>query len=218
MPVIRLEGKSVRFAVAMRRRRRHPAIAIAEDGSFLVLLPADADPGDAVRLLRQESRWVLAHLSPPRSFAEGTMVPVLGEPWPLTWVDRPGRTKGRVELPRGAAHPREALVQWYRDLAERVFLARLAYFAPRIGVDYGPVWIRDYKSRWGCCHSSGRIGLNWRLVQAPPPILDYVVVHELCHRQVPNHGPDFYRRVAALLPEWKTARRWLNREGFRLYW
>lgn len=218
MPVMQLQGRRIRYTVVVRPRRRHAAIALAADGSFTVLLPRGMDVAEAERLLRQDRAWVLAHLKAPRSFGEGARVPVLGEAWSLAWVDHPGRTPGRVELPAGIADPRSALVAWYMDLATRVFGERLAHFAPRIGVDYGPLRIRDFKSRWGSCHSSGRIALNWRLVQAPASVVDYVVVHELCHRLVPHHGPAFYRQVESALPGWKSARRWLSAEGFRLDW
>lgn len=218
MPVVWLKDRAVAYAVEVRPRRRHPAITIGGDGSLVVLLPAGGEQHDAERLMHRHQTWVLAHAQPLRSFSEGERFSVLGEDWPIAFVERPHRTAGVIELPVGADDPRAHLIAWYVTLGEGVFGERLAHFAPGLGVDYGPVWIRDFKSRWGYCHPNGRIGLNWRLMQAPRPVIDYVVVHELCHRRVPNHGPKFYRLVASVHREWESARRWLNTEGFRLYW
>jgi predicted metal-dependent hydrolase len=85
--------------------------------------------------------------------------------------------------------------------------------APAIGVTYGRVQIRDQRTRWGSCSSRGTLSFNWRLALAPLEVLDYVVVHELCHLREPNHSARFWQLVASRRPGWRAQRDWLTRHG-----
>ena len=85
--------------------------------------------------------------------------------------------------------------------------------APGLGVSYRDVRIRDQRTRWGSCSSTGSLSFNWRLALAPFEVLDYVVVHELCHLREPNHSPRFWKLVASRRPGWRRRRDWLNRHG-----
>ena len=97
--------------------------------------------------------------------------------------------------------------------AKRVIPARVAWYAPRVGVDYGRISIRTQKSRWGSCSSRGNLNFNCLLMLAPAEVLDYVVVHELCHRLEMNHSPRFWAEVERNCPDWKASRRWLHDHG-----
>ena len=88
--------------------------------------------------------------------------------------------------------------------------------APAIGVEYRQVQIRDQRTRWGSCSSSGTLSFNWRLALAPFEVLDYIVVHELCHLREPNHSPRFWRLVASRRPAWRRHDAWLVRHGAEL--
>ena len=84
---------------------------------------------------------------------------------------------------------------------------------PVIGVKCEKWTIRYMKTRWGSCSSRGNLNFNWRLMLAPPRVLDYVVVHELCHRKHMDHSPAFWQEVGNLLPDYKTLRKWLKDNG-----
>ena len=88
--------------------------------------------------------------------------------------------------------------------------------ADRLGVSYGRVVVRDQRTRWGSCSSRGTLSFNWRLALAPPDVLDYVVVHELCHLREPNHSPRFWRLVEDARPEYARHERWLKDHGWEL--
>jgi predicted metal-dependent hydrolase len=90
------------------------------------------------------------------------------------------------------------------------------YFAPLVGVDYRRITIRSQKTRWGSCSSSGNLNFNCLLLLAPPEVLDYVVVHELCHRKEMNHAPRFWAEVGRVLPDYKKRNKWLKENGSRL--
>lgn len=106
-----------------------------------------------------------------------------------------------------------------KQLAEKarpLISQRAAYFAPLVGVSYGRITIRAQRTRWGSCSSQGNLNFNCLLVLAPPEVLDYVVVHELCHRKQLNHSPAFWNEVAKVLPNYQVHRNWLKTEGSAL--
>ena len=96
------------------------------------------------------------------------------------------------------------------ERAKRIFPERTAYFAKRMGVDYGRIPIREQKTRWGSCSSKGNLNFNWKLVLLAPELLDYVVVHELAHRREMNHSKNFWKIVEAELPDYRERRRRLK--------
>jgi predicted metal-dependent hydrolase len=85
--------------------------------------------------------------------------------------------------------------------------------APELGVEPARIQIRDQRSRWGSCSTRGTLSFNWRLVLAPFDVLDYVVVHELCHLREPNHSRRFWNLVEERRPEWRSHRDWLHEHG-----
>lgn len=98
----------------------------------------------------------------------------------------------------------------------QVIPARVAHFAPRVGVTYGRIALRCQKTRWGSCSAAGNLNFNVLLMLAPPEVLDYVVVHELCHRIEMNHSPRFWALVAAHDPGYRAHRTWLKQHGSTL--
>ena len=106
----------------------------------------------------------------------------------------------------------EEIRQLKKD-ARRVFAERAAYYAPKIGVDYGKIFIRAQKTKWGSCSAEGNLSFNYLLMLAPPEVLDSVVVHELCHRKEMNHSPRFYADVLRVYPDYKKHYRWLKENG-----
>src|SRR5262249_18354306 len=92
---------------------------------------------------------------------------------------------------------------------------RAAYYAPLLAVEMPTIRLSNASTRWGSCHPDGRMHLNWRLIQMPLCLIDYVVAHELAHLHEPNHSPRFWRHVAAVMPDHKVRRRTLRTEGAR---
>ncbi len=106
-----------------------------------------------------------------------------------------------------------------REMAERlapVLKARVEYFSPLVGVRYGRLTIRSQKTRWGSCSGKGNLNFNCLLALAPPEVLDYIVVHELCHRKELNHSPAFWEEVGKVLPGYKVQQQWLKDNGAAL--
>lgn len=100
--------------------------------------------------------------------------------------------------------------------AKHLVCQRVAHFAPLVGVSYSRITIRAQRTRWGSCSSMGNLNFNCLLALTPPEVLDYVVVHELCHRKQLNHSPAFWNEVANVLPNYQAHRNWLKTEGSAL--
>ena len=104
----------------------------------------------------------------------------------------------------------------YREAARARFESRVSYYHRTTGGCYTSITVRDQKSRWGSCSSRGTLSFNYRLIFAPSVILDYVVVHELCHLTHMNHSKDFWDMVASVMPEYREYRKWLREHGHEL--
>ncbi len=99
------------------------------------------------------------------------------------------------------------------DQAKRIIPPRVEFYARQTGVSYGRITIRSQHTRWGSCSGKGNLNFNCLLVLAPTEVLDYVVVHELCHRKEMNHSARFWAEVAKILPGWSAQREWLRQNG-----
>lgn len=109
-----------------------------------------------------------------------------------------------------------ALEKRYRNAAKAYFPARVAYFHQFTGGQYTTITVRDQKSRWGSCSSRGTLSFNYRLMFAPPRVLDYVVVHELCHLTHMDHSKNFWNMVGEIMPDYKIYKSWLREHGQEL--
>lgn len=110
-----------------------------------------------------------------------------------------------------------ALEKRYRDAAKDYIPKRVNYYHQFTGGTFQKITIRDQKTRWGSCSSKGTLSFSFRLMMAPPRVLDYVVVHELCHLTHMNHSKDFWNMVASILPDYKEHRKWLKENGHTLH-
>ncbi len=124
------------------------------------------------------------------------------------WIEKHLAERG-PGLPPFTEAEREALVRKAKEIIPR----RVAHFAPLVGVDHGRITIRSQRSRWGSCSGKGNLNFNCLLVLAPGTVLDYVVVHELCHRKEMNHSAAFWAEVARVLPDYRERRAWLKENG-----
>ena len=125
------------------------------------------------------------------------------------WIEKHLEKQTAAQLPAFTAEQIQALARQARQtLPERV-----AYFAPLVGVTYGRITIRSQHTLWGSCSSKGNLNFNCLLMLTPPEVLDYVVVHELCHRKEMNHSARFWKGVERVLPDYCSRRGWLREQG-----
>ncbi len=230
--VLQFSDASLSYAIRASARRRTLSLELRADGSLTVATPQGLSLATIRAFVESRRAWVEAKralLKPataPRIFPEhGARLPYLGTELALNVSIAPARRAAcrcesgslLVKVPRDTAI-RPAIEAWYRRAAATHASARLAHFAPLVGRAARKLSIRAQRTRWGSCSARGAISLNWRLMQAPPEILDYVVVHELCHLLVPNHSPRFWAEVARVLPDWRERRAQLRQFGRSLPW
>lgn len=164
----------------------------------------------AIQIDRQGEVVVRAPRRCPKSYIDGFVTEK------QAWIERKREEIRRQEAERGNAFllpgtPEEEAL--YRAQAAEVFARKAAYYAARMGVTFQKITVRDQKTRWGSCSSKGNLNFNWRLVLAPVPVLDYVVIHELAHRREMNHSSRFWDIVGEMMPDYQIQRRWLRDHG-----
>ena len=223
--VVDLDGRTVPLRIRRHPRARQMTLRIDPiGGGAIVTLPAATPIDEGVAMVRRKAGWLLdrlAALAPRRAFAEGAVVPLLGEDHVIR--HRPdGRGVVRREAGRLVVHGRpehlaRRLTDWLKAEARRDFAARARPKADILGCRLGRVTVRDTRSRWGSCSTAGNLSCCWRLVLAPPFVVDYVVAHEVAHLKVRDHSPRFWRTVAELTGDVDGARAWLKRHGEALH-
>ena len=109
-----------------------------------------------------------------------------------------------------------AIERWYRRAARAEIAPRLDAAVARAGVAYTGLTIRGQRTRWASCSAGGAMSFNWRLLLAPEAVLDYVIEHEVCHLEVMDHSPRFWRLLEARVPDWRDHAKWLRRYGSTL--
>jgi predicted metal-dependent hydrolase len=223
----RLGAQRIEYTLKRSRRRSSITFTIDEDG-LRVGAPWRATQRHIESLLGSHALWIDRKLAewqarrrPPFLCKAGTTVMLLGEPLTLA-LDPARRLTGRDgnRLCVAADTPDPAVltarvVAWLRDAAQAWFEQRAACYAPALDVRVTAIRLSNAKTRWGTCHPDGRVHLNWRLIQMPAALIDYVVVHELAHLREPNHSRHFWRWVASILPDYEQRRVALRREGHR---
>jgi predicted metal-dependent hydrolase len=207
-------------------RARRYLLRIDTNGVARVTMPRWGRRAEARRFAEAHVAWIerqrarQLQRADARRIAPGELVLLRGVPCPLTVdvadaITRVALGELSYEVPAPADLNRTVRAM-LRELATRELPMRIQMLAAEHGITVSRVTIRDQHTRWGSCSPRGRISLNWRLVQMPDSVCDYVLVHELIHLRVANHSRRFWREVAAAYPEYELARAWLRRHGREL--
>ena len=216
-------GFSVEF-VRIRRARRY-IVRVRYDGTVRVTIPRGGSRAEGARFLQTESRWIeqerarilAAHVTP--SWTDGATMMLRGG---LVTLHITEEIQGRLTIQYGDraviasrtnGSVRSAIESDLRTLAREEIGRRLYELAAEHKLIVSGLTIRNQRSRWGSCSRTGRIALNYRLVQMPPHVSDYVIVHELMHLKEQNHSRRFWRLVEKACPDFRDAERWLRRHG-----
>ncbi len=222
---LELEGIAYRLSVNPRARRYGVRID-AGRREAVVVAPHTRHLGAALAFARSRSAWIGRHLGETQAasiaFAPGAVIPFEGRPTTLT--SEPGRRAARLAGPDVivAGGEGEAFSRRIEAFLRTKARARLgdctARHAARLGQPVPKVSLGDAGGRWGSCSPQrASIRYSWRLIMAPPEVLDYVAAHEVAHLIHPHHQPSFWAEVERLYGPWQDARAWLRREGARLH-
>ena len=180
----------------IRSNRKTLAIQINPDLSVTVRAPMYAPQSDIERILREKESWIQKHIEKIRE-QEAKKKETQGES-----VEREYLTNEEIKK--------------LADKALQHIPKRVSYYAKQIGVTYGKITIRNQKTRWGSCSSKGNLNFNCLLMLTPSEVIDYVVVHELCHRKEMNHSVAFWAEVEKVIPNYKEQVKWLKENGGKI--
>ena len=186
----------------IRSNRKTLAIQINPDLSVTVRAPIYASQREIGRILKEKEGWIQKHNEKIRE-QEAKRKEMYGEKGEY------GKSAEREYLSNEEIH----------KLAEKALEyipKRVSYFAKQIGVTYGKITIRNQKTRWGSCSSKGNLNFNCLLMLTPPEVIDYVVVHELCHRKEMNHSGAFWAEIEKVIPSYKEQVKWLKENGGKI--
>ena len=223
-----MPDKPVRPDQIRRSQRKTIALIIREDGSLEVRAPLRMTDAQIMEFVQSKQAWVRQRQTAVRSavpvhaYLAGEEFLFLGKTYPLQYVEKQ-RTmvqfSGKsIDLRiNGQPDAAEWIEGWYRLQAREYLTDRLAHYSRVCGFSYKSLRINGARTRWGSCNAQRKnLNFTWRLMMTPPEIVDYVVVHELCHLQHPNHSPEFWKEVGRILPDYKQRRKWLKENGLKL--
>lgn len=219
---LRVGGRTVRLAMVRNQRARRYVLRLQPDGSARVTVPRGGTKEEARRFAERQTDWIERQLvrqatqpSRPRSWEVGGEIYFRGERVRVEAVADGGNKQVRfgtetLHVPSTAGDLRPAIERHLWKLAARELPPRVLELADLHGLSVSRVSIRNQRSRWGSCSRRGTISLNWRLVQAPASVRDYIIIHELMHRLEMNHSSRFWARVEQACPDYAASERWLK--------
>ncbi len=235
--VVHFGDSTIRYHVARRpRRKKTVEITVDAPGIVTVAAPVDTPAAQLEATVRKRAKWIIRHdgvaaqAPPRRRFVSGESLPYLGRSVRLTirgtdtsavevrfhhWqfdVDVPKSLKGEQQ----SELVRAAFEVWYRQRAALKLPQRVDRIAGLLGVRPKEILIRDQRKRWASCAPDGTLRFNWRLIMAPPAMVDYVIAHELAHRRVRGHSSEYWAIVAQAVPDYRRRRERLRDLGSAL--
>ena len=189
---LKINDVVIPYTLVKSSRRRTLSIQIGAGGNMTVRCPYFASKWTIDSMLKEKKDWIYN-----------------------TYIESLNKN---TKAPAPSNKPENsALVNKHKKYARKIFEARASYYSQFTGGTYTSISIRDQKTRWGSCSGRGTLSFNWRLILAPPEILDYVVVHELCHLTHMNHSKEFWKLVESVIPDYKIKRKWLKENGHTLH-
>jgi predicted metal-dependent hydrolase len=231
---ISLNGQTVSYILKRSLRARLIWLNIKRQTGLTVTVPRCYNLNNLPGYLKSNSLWILRNLvkfcgdkpvSPVVPVQPSNTISYLGKCLTVTQDQNSHRVPSvklqqdklivNFSLP-GEPVSSEKLDQWLKTQATKVIKKKVNSFSQQMELVYNRVVIRDQKSRWGSCSCRRNLNFNWRLIKAPEPVLDYVIIHELCHLKEMSHSKAFWAMVAQYCPQWYERRDWLNKHCLEL--
>ena len=219
------------YSVRLRRHRqarRYTLRVQAASRDVVLTMPLRGSLRDARSFAKKNGNWIalrIARLPAAAPFRDGAIVPLRGEAHRIVhragargtvWTED-GEGVKLLCVAGGTAHVERRVRDYFKREAKHALEAASLAAAEKLGVTVKRVSVRDQSSRWGSCSSTGRLSYSWRLIMAPPFVLEYLAAHEVAHLKEMNHSPRFWRLVHAIYPDAARAKAWLEAHGGDLY-
>ena len=221
--LLRIDGRAVEMSVTLNPRARRLIVKVhPTTGEVTVIAPSKRALERALEFARGQMDWIARQLAqvPSRvALIPGARIPFRGEEHTIARGDGgPVSIDGAViRVPGRLEHAPRRLLDFLKRQAKRELEARALEFAAKIGARPSRITVRDTASRWGSCSSARSLSFSWRLILAPPFVLDYVVAHEVAHLKEMNHGAGFWRLVRELAGDARRPQAWLRQHGSALH-
>lgn len=220
-----IEGRPIGISFRRNARARRLVLRLSRDRcGVIVTMPPRVSRREALDFARKSSRWIGERLKfepVDKPLRAGQAIVIRGE---SRLIQHSGTRRGIVAITEAAvvvsgdeAHLARRLVDWLKGQARRDLIAASDFYAAAMGVKFHRLSVRDQKSRWGSCSSDGTLSYSWRLILAPPFVLDYVAAHEVAHLKHMNHSRNFWRLVLTHCPHAGRAKSWLKAHGAELH-
>ncbi|MBN1664718.1 MAG: M48 family metallopeptidase [Deltaproteobacteria bacterium] len=233
MPFIQYLNKQIPYDIERGNRKKTVALHVTAD-CVTLKVPKRLSDEAISKFMTRKARWIHDRQAVIRHdplnrigkhYVTGETFPYLGNTCRLLVV-REAHLEApvcelrqdclRVQVPsdltgeQGGSAVKEAMIDWYQGQAVKKITERLPALAQKLGVQPKTVAVKNQKSQWGSCSRSGAIRFNWKIIMAPVAILDYIIVHELCHLIHSNHQPQFWEKVESVIPDCKARKSWLR--------
>lgn len=211
----------------VRSKRKTVALYVQLDGSLLVRAPLRANKKLIDTFVGSKEKWIekqrlkLAHqlsTQPGKETKQYNQILYLGKDYPVEIVEQLEKQlifdgKKFIIAKKNYSQIASMIEAWYRNEARRLMNDRVSRYARNYHLEPKKIRITSARTRWGSCSSLGTVSFSWRLIMAPLDVIDYVVVHELVHLHEKNHQKAFWAKVALILPDYESRRKWLRING-----
>lgn len=235
-----LDSEKIQYKI-VRSNRKTVAIQLLEDGNVEVSAPFSVTKKQIDEIIKDKISWILKKQEElkriyiekniDRKFEDGEKISYLGKEFSLKIIKAKEYIQPKVVIDNdnmviyinekfidkdAKENIRNIIKKWLVERFRDVAVDRIKKYSFLIGVNPTKITIREQKTRWGSCSSKGNINLNWKLVMAPMEVIDYVIVHELCHMIEMNHSKNYWNIVSTVMPDYKNHRKWLKENGHKL--
>lgn len=234
MEQVNYGSRLIEYSIKRSKRKKTLAITISSSAQVIVLAPYFVSKERINRIVQKKIPWIfkkqeyfkqLAELFPEKEYISGEQILFLGRKYRLKIKEGEkkcssvpkmvGRkifisTNQNLEPDEKKKFIKDRLLNWYFSIAAQIIKPRVERYSKLMNIIPRGIKIKDHKKRWGSCSTDGILRFNWRIAMAPISIVDYVVVHELCHLKIKNHSADFWRFVSLAMPDYQSRRHWLK--------
>ena len=211
-----------------RKRKKTISLQISNNSEVTICAPHFTPAGEINRFVRENQNWIqrtiqkqISLRTKEKEYTTGELFYYLGESFPLEVFFEENARKGLVfwrdrfylNSPDAAVDGMSFFISWYKKKAREYLNERVEFFSRQLSLQPRQVKITSAGQRWGSCSEDNNLSLSFRLIMAPPAVIDYVVVHELMHIREKSHSSRFWELIEAVMPEYKTHRHWLKEES-----
>jgi predicted metal-dependent hydrolase len=228
-----INGQTITYILRRSLRARHVRLEVRRQTGLTVIVPHSYKIGQLPGLLESKERWISSNLarfshfqpSAKKKLGSGDTVPYLGRDLELVKQDNQtgaggvtlkGNTRAVSPILFRNGILELALECWYRAEAAKLIGERAYKLSTQMGISYKRITIRGQKTRWGSCSHKKNLSFNWKLLMAPEPVIDYVIIHELTHLKEMNHSKRFWELVAQRCHRWREYKKWLKQHEANL--